>query len=1221
MIVLNGLFRNWMLWLLVCSLLAMLLPMSGRGTAAGAAVLIDDLTDWSKVYDRSDSLSLRSFPDYPEEDPTRAVPGGSGREYVTYRTKDPLRSFAVSAYYSPAGGRHGHPSLYVSPDGITYSPVTASVYENGGYLQAVSYEANQLPPDVHYLQIRYNARSAGEPPTLGKVVLNGPGSVQASLPGGLVPYGSKVVLRSETPGVTIYYTTDGSDPRSSRTRRHYGGPIDVLDYMELRTCAVLTGTAASRVSLYRYVPLPAEDEGRIGQAFEDGFVDSGVPQAVYGQTNTLLLKKFRSREAYLKFRLPEVIGEGDTVTLQVYGYAADSSRQPAALKLYSVSPAWSEGTLTYANKPLTVTGSAYGAAPPSSVGVTVYGVSSPPSVEDEVYGQASSSTTEAVYGQQPVSGSSTVTGAAYDPAPSTVTGMTYGKLLDSLTLDYGPSGWLQFDITAYAREARQHGLTEISLALVNETDGMTFLGSRESGATAPFLLSSPQVKEGFTDGLETTGRIHSRSNVYLTGTDPAYYGGDTGRLARTSTAAGWVIYRSDEDIRSVTMTVYKYVAAGGDKFRLYGSKDGTVYVPIEAEAYGTNSSSGGWLGYLYEAVTAEEGIRYLKIELPASTDKPWASQLAEVTLNRSTASVQLSSTRTAGGLVAELSSAAPGAAVFYRLGEEQPYRRYSEPLLLTGFPKLQTYAVKDGLKPSPLRTYTLNASDAIKVDRFGQLGTNLFAGRVHSEQELRNDAAADEAYYGSLAPPEEWDRFGGLDGSAERFGLEATGYFAVGDAGGRKVLKTPEGNVFFSLGVNGLTNLETFTKVEGREEQFEWIPPSDGEYQQAFVPGDPGSFSYYMANKYRKTGQFPTSSALYTEAVGRLKDWGFNTAGSFSPEQYGSKNAFPYVRMLPLSWMDWARVPGLSLFDIFAPDAEQKIDATFASVLPQHENDEMLIGYFLDNEYDYHKFRREVPRLKGSRAAIKLKLVSELEAKYGTIAAFNTAWGTAFTSFEEAKEQELPLKSSASWHDMNAFFELYMDTFYGTVSRIYRKYDSNHLLLGDRWITTPFHDTKLREILAEASGKYMDVISINYYTRKLETDLLSEVHAKSGGKPILFSEFGYGTAEQGLKPLVPGAALNQNDRQLRYRNYVEGAASLSYVVGVHWFNYVDQAGTGRYWQGIGDWAERYNSGLLNVADRPYKTFLAGAMKSNYEIYQVMLGERPRFYYEFNSSTP
>ncbi len=151
--------------------------------------------------------------------------------------------------------------------------------------------------------------------------------------------------------------------------------------------------------------------------------------------------------------------------------------------------------------------------------------------------------------------------------------------------------------------------------------------------------------------------------------------------------------------------------------------------------------------------------------------------------------------------------------------------------------------------------------------------------------------------------------------------------------------------------------------------------------------------------------------------------------------------------------------------------------------------------------------------------------------------------------------------------------------------------------------------------MAEVEGKYVDVISINYYTYKLETDLLEDVYKKSGGKPILLTEFGYGTAEQGLKPLLPNSAMNQSQRGMRYRNYVEGVASLDYIVGAHVFNYVDQAGLGRYWQGI--WGEHYNSGLVNVADRPYKEYLKGIMATNYDIYKVIQGERPKFYYDFS----
>ena len=175
-----------------------------------------------------------------------------------------------------------------------------------------------------------------------------------------------------------------------------------------------------------------------------------------------------------------------------------------------------------------------------------------------------------------------------------------------------------------------------------------------------------------------------------------------------------------------------------------------------------------------------------------------------------------------------------------------------------------------------------------------------------------------------------------------------------------------------------------------------------------------------------------------------------------------------------------------------------KIDDAFSKTLTPHKDDRMLIGYFIDNEFDFHKFYSNVPKLKASSAAIKGKLVQTLKDKYQTIDAFNAAWKTKFNSFEDMNEAELPIITSASWRDMDEFFAYYLDTFFGTVSRIYRKYDPNHLLLGDRWITTSFHNKKFRDPLAEAEGKYVDVISINYYTYKIETDLLEDVYDEVG---------------------------------------------------------------------------------------------------------------------------
>ncbi|WP_199613848.1 S-layer homology domain-containing protein [Paenibacillus alkalitolerans] len=722
---------------------------------------------------------------------------------------------------------------------------------------------------------------------------------------------------------------------------------------------------------------------------------------------------------------------------------------------------------------------------------------------------------------------------------------------------------------------------------------------------------------GLNDPLDNFDQVLSRTNMYIADDKPAYFGGDSGRMARTSEETGEVIYRTGYDISSFIVYSYFFTGVAIEKFRLFASEDGNDYTEVPAKVYPVGYPANNWQQYAYEASSLPPNTRFLKIELPGSA-KNWTPQLSKVILNRSAASVDIKSTRSTESSQTELSSASAGARIYYRLNKGSAFQPYKEPLHLTGYNVLETYAVKDGMALSPIRKYTINASSDVKVDKFGQMVSANFSTKVKHDSELKTDAAADAAYYGSLNPPKERDRYGGLAGSAAKYGLRGTGFFKIRQLGSRKVMTTPEGNLFFSLGVNGITSDETYTMVKGREEEFEWIPPYEGAYQSAFIGPKHDSFSFYLANKYKKTGEFPTDSSMYSEAVGRLKNWGFNSAGGYSPEKYGSENNFPHTRTLPLGSMDWANPSGgIDIFDIFAPDAEAKIDLAFKKALTPYKNDPFLIGYFIGNEYDFHKFYSHVPKLKASSAAIKGRLVQRLKDKYVNIGAFNSSWGTSFTSFEDLKEAELPLETSQAWKDMDDFFYYYLDTFFGTVSRLYHKYDPNHLLLGDRWITTTFHNEKIRAILSKVEGKYVDVISINYYTYKLETDLLKDVYEKTGGKPILVSEFGYGTEEQGLDPLLPNAAFNQTERGLRYRNYVEGLASLDFVVGTHLFNYVDQAGSGRYWSGIGDWSERYNSGLVNVSDRPYKDYLKGIMATNYDIYKVMLRERTKFYHDFS----
>lgn len=71
--------------------------------------------------------------------------------------------------------------------------------------------------------------------------------------GSTIPANTKyITLSTQTPGATIYYTTDGSDPTTSSTTYVYTGPIRVPANAELKTYAIAPGYSASSVNTYDY---------------------------------------------------------------------------------------------------------------------------------------------------------------------------------------------------------------------------------------------------------------------------------------------------------------------------------------------------------------------------------------------------------------------------------------------------------------------------------------------------------------------------------------------------------------------------------------------------------------------------------------------------------------------------------------------------------------------------------------------------------------------------------------------------------------------------------------------------------------------------------------------------------------------------------------------------------------------------------------------------------
>ena len=126
----------------------------------------------------------------------------------------------------------------------------------------------------------------------------------------------------------------------------------------------------------------------------------------------------------------------------------------------------------------------------------------------------------------------------------------------------------------------------------------------------------------------------------------------------------------------------------------------------------------------------------------------------------------------------------------------------------------------------------------VLVDRFGQSTIKEFPGKVKDEADLKADVANEAAYWASYQPMAV-DKWGGLPGSKEKLGLQATGFFRVEKKNDKWLLVNPDGNLTFHLGVCvfGYNPGDETTYIKDRHEIFEWLPPLGGRVRGGLPPG------------------------------------------------------------------------------------------------------------------------------------------------------------------------------------------------------------------------------------------------------------------------------------------------------------------------------------------------------------------------------------------------
>ncbi len=390
--------------------------------------------------------------------------------------------------------------------------------------------------------------------------------------------------------------------------------------------------------------------------------------------------------------------------------------------------------------------------------------------------------------------------------------------------------------------------------------------------------------------------------------------------------------------------------------------------------------------------------------------------------------------------------------------------------------------------------------------------------------------------------------------------VEATGFFYPKKIGDRWWLVDPEGNLFVHAGVASV-------------------------YQ--------GMTKLSKANTLKKFG---TSQkwAEFTTAI--LFEHGFNGTGGWSEGVLLRGSPRPLAYTISLDFMrDFGKSMKLThqkpghtgyvnnVMPVLHPGFEAWCDEYAKKRVGARKDDKWLIGYFSDNELP---IRREM-------------LDKTLELADTNEPEMRLCYDAAKKWLDKRKGKEAGIEDVTD-QDRAAFVEYAVDRYYRLTTAAIRKYDSNHLCLGSR-----LHGraTRYPEVF-RAAGKYLDVISVNYYHAWSPDKKRVAMWNGESAKPVMITEWYAKGMDSGMKNIAGAGwtVLTQKDRGLFYQNFVIGLLETKGVVGWHWFKYRDNESDD---PDVIEGNRSSNKGIVNYKYEPYKALLNEMKQLNEELYALI----------------
>ncbi len=304
------------------------------------------------------------------------------------------------------------------------------------------------------------------------------------------------------------------------------------------------------------------------------------------------------------------------------------------------------------------------------------------------------------------------------------------------------------------------------------------------------------------------------------------------------------------------------------------------------------------------------------------------------------------------------------------------------------------------------------------------------------------------------------------------------------------------------------------------------------------------------------------TSRDYDQAIRNIKGWGFN-AGCYQGPKW-MWNRFPYtkgINLVPVcQWMPEER---FAFQDVFDPGYLAQLEKSVRSIVePQSEN-AMLIGYFWT----------DIPLWQRKRS------------------------GQDWISFYKAlPEDSAGAKVWQNWKEKHPdtsesdFLAVIAKQLYSKAHEFLRRYDTNHLVFGDR-----YHEIDMPDIVVREALPYIDAVAIQPTSREFNLAFFDSVYKKYG-KPIYIADHVSSFATPEHPVTMAQAAKDAESYVAYYERYVTAALSCPYIIGYNKCQYQDQPAPGMLKQG-----------LLQVSEQPYPT-VEGIKAANLKALQRVYSE-------------